>query len=304
MPVRACSPAEATVKAFFLTTTAMLLFTTPLAAQRKVNEQFAALPDGHVRVQLLAGSLRVTGWDRDSILIRGVVFEPPGEKFQVHRDKSGVKLSVWDPMAEKVPPSQLELFVPARSHVAIRTATATVVVGAIAGGVDISSSTGAIEVTGSPREVIAESLSGDVTADVSSRVARIRTASGFVTVRGAVADASVVTVSGHVLVETGSIERGRFESVDGDLRYRGDIGRLASLDFINHAGAIELVLPPAAGAEVSVSTFEGTIDNALGVTPRRVVRKGKGIEDTFTLAGGGAYITIRTFKGAVVLRRK
>ena len=292
------------MRTLYLTIAALLLATTPLAAQRKVNEQFAALPDGHVRIQLLAGSVRVTGWDRDSIAVRGVVVETGGERFQVHRDKTGVKLSVWDPVAEKVPPSQLELFVPARSHVAIKTATATIVVAGIAGGVDVGSSTGAIEVTGSPREVIAESLSGGVTTDVRSRVARIRTASGFVTMRGAVTDASVVTVSGHVLIETGSIERGRFESVDGDLRYRGDISRLASLDFINHAGAIELVLPQAAGAEVSVNTFEGPIDNALGVTPRRVVTKGKGTEETFTLAGGGAYITIRTFKGAVVLRRK
>lgn len=293
------------MRAFYLMLVATLLAATPLAAQRKINEQFAALPDGHVRVQLLAGSVRVTGWDRDSIMVRGAVFETGGEKFQLHRDKAGVKISVWDPVAEKVPPSQLELFVPARSHIAIKTATATVVVSGVVGGVDVGTSTGAIEVSGSPRELIAESLSGGVTADVRSRVARVRTATGFVTMRGAVADASVVTVSGHVLVETGNIERGRFESVDGDLRFRGAIGRLASLDLINHAGAIELVLPPAAGAEVSVSTFEGTIDNALGVTPSRVlVRKGKGTEQTYTLAGGGAYITIRTFKGAVILRRK
>jgi DUF4097 and DUF4098 domain-containing protein YvlB len=201
-------------------------------------------------------------------------------------------------------PSQLELFVPARSHVAIKTATATASVTGVTGGVDVASSTGAIEVSGSPREVIAESLSGRVTTDVRSRVARIRTASGVVTMRGAVTDASVVTVSGPVLVETGDIERGRFESIDGDIRFRGDVVRLASLDFVNHAGAIELILPPQVGAEISVSTFEGTTENALGVTPHRVVTKGKGTEETFTLAGGGAYITIRSFKGAVILRRK
>jgi hypothetical protein len=304
MLAHACSPAEATVRALYFTTLALLLAASPLAAQRKINEQFVALPDGHVRVQLLAGSVRVTGWDRDSILVRGVVFETAGEKFQLHRDRAGVKLSMWDPVAEKAVPSHLELFVPARSHLAIKTATATVAVTGVAGGVDIGSSTGAIEVSGSPREVIAESLSGGVTTDVRSRVARIRTASGLVTMRGAVADASVVTVSGDVVVETGNIERGRFESVDGDLRFRGDVARLASLDFVNHAGAIELVLPPAVGAEVSVSTFEATTENALGVTPRRVVTKGKGTEETFTLAGGGAYITIRSFKGPVILRRK
>jgi hypothetical protein len=293
------------VRALYLTTIGTLLATAPLAAQRKIDEQIAALPDGHVRVQLLAGSVRVTGWDRDSIRVRGVVFEPPGETFRLYRDKAGVKLSVWDAAAEKAAPSHLELLVPARSHVAIKTATASATVSGVAGGVDIASSTGAIEVTGSPREVIAESLSGQVTADATSRVARIRTASGPVTMRGAVADASVVTVSGNVLVETGDIERGRFESVDGDIRFRGDVVRLASLDFVNHAGAIELVLAPATGAEITVSTFEGTTENALGVTPGRImVRKGKGTEQTFTLAGGGAYITVRSFKGAVVLRRK
>jgi hypothetical protein len=296
---------ETPVRALYLAAIALLCAAAPLSAQRKVNEQFAAFPEGHVRVQLLAGSVRVTGWDHDSIVVRGVVFETGGERFQLHRDKSGVKLSLWDPLAEKVPPSQLELFVPARSHVAIKTATAASSVTGITGGVDVGSSTGAIEVSGAPRELIAESLSGGVSTDVRSRVARIRTATGSVTMRGAVTDASVVTVSGHVHVETGSIERGRFESVDGDLRFRGDVAPLASLDFINHAGAIELMLPPSVGAEVSVSTFEGTVDNALGVNPSRVVsRKGKGMEQTFSLAGGGAYISIRSFKGNVILRRK
>jgi len=292
------------VKALYCTVCALLLAATPLAAQRKINEQFAALPDGHVRVQLLAGSVRVTGWDRDSIVVRGAVVETGEGTFQLHRDKTGIKVSLWDPTAMKVPPSQLELFVPARSNLAIKTATASVVVSGITGGVDVGTSTGTIEVSGNPREVIAESLTGAVTTDVRSRVARVRTATGSVTMRGAVTDATVVTVGGHVIVETGSIERGRFESVDGDLRFRGAVGRLASLDFINHAGAVELHLASTAGAEITVSTFEGTIDSTLGVTPRRVMRKGSGIEDTYTLAGGGAYITIRSFKGPVVLRRK
>jgi hypothetical protein len=292
------------VRALYLTSCALLLAASPLAAQRKINEQFAALPDGHVRVQLLAGSVRVVGWERDSIAVRGVIVETGGETFQLHRDKTGVKVGLWDATAVKVPPSQLELFVPARSNVAIKTATATVTVTGITGGVDVGSSTGAIEVSGTPREVIAESLTGAVTTDVRCRVARVRTATGLVTMRGVVTDASVVTVGGHVVVEAGSIERGRFESVDGDLRFRADVGRLASLEFINHAGAVELQLPQNAGAEVSVSTFEGRIDSALGVTPRRLMTKGRGTEETFTLAGGGAYITIRSFKGAVILRRK
>ena len=292
----------------FLTICLALLVAAPAAAQRKINEQFAAAPDAHVRLHLLAGSVRVTGWDRDSIAIRGVVFETPNEKFMVHRDKSGVKLGHWDPTVEKAGPSQLELFVPTRSLLWIKTATATVVVAGVTGGVDIGSSTGAIEVSGAPREIITETMSGAVTIDARSRLARIRTATGFVTLRGAISDANVSTVSGHVLIETGGVERGRFESVDGDIRYRGDVGRLASLDFINHAGAIEVVVPPAAAAEINVNVFEGTIENALGVeavrAPVSKMTKGKGRDERFTMNGGGAYVTIRSFKGPVVLRRK
>jgi DUF4097 and DUF4098 domain-containing protein YvlB len=257
-----------------------------------------------VRVQLMAGSIRVTGWDRDSIAIRGVVHESASEKFFVHRDKTGVKLGLWDPTAEKIAPSQLELMVPAASQVWIKTASATVNVSGVRGGVDVGSSTGAIEISGDPREVIAESMSGAMTVAADSRVIRLRSASGLVTLRGNVTDASIVTVSGDVLVEASAIERGRFESVDGDIRYRGSIVRLASLDFVNHAGMIELVLPPTAAAEIAVNTFEGAIDSGLGAPSRRVVTKGKGTDETYVIAGGGAYISIRSFKGPVVLRRK
>jgi DUF4097 and DUF4098 domain-containing protein YvlB len=285
-----------------VTVLAALLAAAPLHAQRKINEHVTVMPDGHVRVQLQAGSVRVTAWDRDSVAIRGVVYETGGEKFDVQRDKAGVKISLWDVMAVKVPGSQLELFVPARSQLWVKTGSATISVDGVTGGVDVSSATGAIDVTGTPRELIAESLSGSVTADIRSRVARVRTATGQVTLRGAIADATAVTISGHVIVETSGIERGRFESVDGDVRYRADVARLASLEFVNHAGAIEVALPPSAAAEITVNSFQGTIESDLGVTPKRSMLKGQGTEETYMLRGGGAYLSLRTFKGPVLLR--
>ena len=60
---------------------------------------------------------------------------------------------------------------------------------------------------------------------------------------------------------------------------------------VQPASAIEVVVPPAAAAEINVNVFEGTIENALGVeavrAPVSKMTKGKGRDERFTLNGGG-----------------
>lgn len=281
----------------------LLACAAPAAAQRKVQERFAVPPDGPVRIQNIAGSVKVTGWQHDSIVVMGMVYDPPGERFKVFRGEGGVKIAVWDALSEKVPPSQLEIYVPARSHVWVRTASSAIAVGGVTGGVDVNSVSGIIDIAGSPRELFAESMSGELVLDVRTAVLRAKTLTGAIRMRGAITDASATSVGGNITVE-GAVERGRFEAVDGDVRYIGAPARTASLDFVNHAGAVELLLPATAAADFVVSTHEGALDNEFRVVMRTVGSKLKGSEFHFALGSGGARVNVRTFRGRVTIRRR
>ncbi len=272
-----------------------------VSAQRMLDERHAAPPRGAIRIHLYAGSLRVTGWDRDSIVVTGTAHERGSDRFYIGVGANGSKLGLWPQGSDSLPPSQLAVRVPRGSSVWIKTVDAVIIVDSVRGGVDLYSVAGSIDVAGEPRELFAESMSGSVAARVRTRAARLKTASGTIDLSGRIDDASTQTVSGGTVVQGGGIAHGRFESVDGEIRYDGGVPRNARLDFVNHGGAVALRLPRDAAADLSVNTFEGLITNGLGARLVSTSRGFKGRDHAATLNGGGAHITIRTFKGAITL---
>jgi DUF4097 and DUF4098 domain-containing protein YvlB len=276
----------------------LLLLAAPAAAQRPLDARRAAAADGAIRIHNLAGSVRVTGWDRDTIAVTGTVREG-SEPFVLHVSGGNAKLGIWPGSGEALP-SQLEVRVPRRSRVWIKTESADVVVQDVTGGVDVSSVSGAVEVRGAPGELFVETMAGAIDVTVDTRVLRARSAGSDITVRGRVRDAEVLSVSGTVTVENKQVERGRFESVDGSVRYRGGIGRGSSVEFITHSGDIDIALFRDVSARITVSSFQGAVESLL--QGRLVQSGGKGNRQyALTLGDGGADLVVRTFKGRVRL---
>jgi hypothetical protein len=284
----------------------LLAFTIsePLAAQeRRIEEKVAANPDVMVRIHNMVGSIRVRAWDRDSIAVTGTVSETRLDRFEIHSAGAGAKLGIWDTSSEGLGPSRLEVMVPIESTVWIKTASATIDVSGVQGGLDVYSVSGDINITGTPREVYAESMGGKITLAADSRSARIKTGSGAIAMGGALIDVTATTVSGPVDIDGDRIQRGRIESVDGRIRWRGAFAPRASLDFTSHAGPIEFSLHPDASADFTISTFEGGLDDQWGLRVQQGGSKLKGRELRFKIGPGTATVLVRTFKATVSIRR-
>ena len=276
----------------------LLLAAAPVAGQRPVHERRAATPDGAIRIHNLSGSVRVIGWDRDTIAVQGTA-PSQGEPFALHVSGGNAKLGIW-PGSGEAQPAQLEVRVPRGSRVWIKTESADVVVSAVTGSVDVSSVSGRIDVRGAPGEVFVESMAGPIELEVESRVLRARTAGADIILRGRVSDAQVLSVSGSVTVMNKQVERGRFESVDGRVRYHGGIARGSSVEFITHSGDIDIVLMRDVNARITVSSFQGSVESLL--QGKLVQSGGKGNRQyALTLGTGGADLVVRTFKGSVRL---
>ena len=283
---------------------AFVLGALPAHAQRTVAERIAAAPDGYVRINNIAGSVKVTAWDRDSIAVNGTVHDTQAERFAVTRGADGVTVGLWDTTVERAEPSQLDVRVPAGSRVWVRTGSSSMFVSGITGDVVVNSVGGDIEVRGAPSQVFAETMTGRMTIDVRTAVARAKSVTGPILLRGTITDAGATSVSGNVLIEDAVIERGSFESTNGELRFVGQLRRGAGLDFVTHAGAVEFLLPAATDAVFSVITFEGSLRSEFTAPVRTNVSKIKGSEQGFTLGQGGARVNVRTFRGRVVVRSR
>ncbi len=284
----------------------LLLLALPqlAAAQSKISRTFQLNADGAVRIHALVGIVTVRGWDRDSVSVRGSL--GAGNRLHAGGGRTAVKMFVEAENERQPAPSTLEIMVPTRAKVWIKTATADVTVSNVSGSLDVYVISGTIDVSGNPADVNAEAIDGSIMVRGSPGWVRAKSASGSVSLRGTSRDATLSTVSGRITIDgsstpRGVFERARFESVTGDIAFQGGIARGADLRFDTHGGMVDIVLP-SRGADLEVTTISGTIRNEASSARPLVGRYGRGAELTTSVGDGGAGIKVRTFRGAITIR--
>lgn len=272
---------------------------TAAGAQVPVDRRLPADRDVALRIFNLAGSVRVIGWDRDSVAVTGTVGK--GVRLVMGGTRGAIKLSPDHQGEDDAgPPADLEVRVPRTARVWVKTGTAPVTVEGVRGGLDLYTVSGAIAVTGDPRELRAESMDGSVTVTGTPAWARLETATGAVVLRGGGGNVGLTSVSGPLTVSGGAVERARLESVTGAVTFAAAMVRGGSYDVETHAGRVELHVPEALGVDLEATTVHGTIDGAAAA---RATRRDEGRKVSLVTGDAGASIAVRTFKGPIHLRR-
>jgi hypothetical protein len=282
---------------------AVLVLSSPALAQKKVERKQPLGMEAALRIVNMVGSVVVHGWDKDTVVVRGTL--GPGDTFFMGGGYTGVKMFVESVNDRDPKPTKLEIWVPARVRLWIKTATASIDVSDVAGGLDLYVVSGTIDVTGNPRELNAEAIDGDVHITGSPSWVRAKSATGGITFQGASPDAAFSTVSGAIRVDGGNgvFERTKIETVTGNINFAGRLDRSGAFDFDTHSGSIDIAIPEKMSATFSAVTIAGSITNNLSRQRAIPGRFGRGAELTVEESGGGAKVSVRTFKGAVTLRR-
>jgi hypothetical protein len=258
-------------------------------------------PTTPLKVFAVAGSVRLVGWDRDSILVTS---RSRYSKFYFVNDPRGFKtgaeftLGVDEARANTdTTPFHFVVYLPKQSRVAVRTTSADI------DGSDVSgwfqTAAGTIQLRGQAASLDAQSMDGSIDVNASTSWLRATTGRGRLLVRGAVQDVDASTVDGELDVATSAVMRGRFASVTGDIRYAGVPAVGAIFEFSNHSGAVDLALPSTVSGNFDLSSITGVVENGLGQA-RPVAGGAHSLR--LTLGHGDAQVTVRTFKGTVRLR--
>ena len=274
---------------------AACLLALPLSAQQKIEKRIAIAADASIRIYNMAGTTRVTGWERDSIAVTG--FAPPGTAFFLGGAGRVAKMGLEpDEKAKPTTGGNLEVRVPRGARVWVKSAEGSIEVSGMTGEVDLSTVAGGIKVTGTLRLVTAESMEGDLEVSGASPLVRVKTGGGKILLRQAGGDVIASTVSGPIIASEAQMASARLETVSGPVSYSGTLDRRGTLNIQTHSGDIELLLPATIGAEFDLASTSGLATVAL---PAKSGKPLKGRSVFFANAGGGAQIVARSFKGQI-----
>ena len=240
---------------------------TAVLADRPVDETVAAEPGGTVSIELIAGSVDFIGWDRNEVQITGTL-EEDVKALDIDSDGKDVSIEVKIRSGRNIhrASADLKVHVPYGSRVEAEAVSADLTV---------------------------ESVSGDVS---------IECVNGTVRIQGDLDDVNVSVVSGNINVESATaMKGGSFETVSGNIDFRGDLDPGGRFTFESLSGNVKLYLPSSTSAEFNVETFSGDIDNELGPA---AVRTGEYVPSKsleFTLGSGAARVSVESFSGNVKL---
>ena len=280
-----------------------LLCAAPASAQLKVDHKVKVVTNGFIRVEIHSGNVRVQGWVRDTVWIRGTVFEPPGEKLVIAPGPRGAKIALWSADETKVKPSELTILVPLKSRVWIKTQSANAVVTGVEGGVDITTVSGEVTAQGNPRELYVESIGRQAESQCETRSLRAKTGTGDIVARGTTDELLLATVGGRIWALDTRSTQARIESIDGNIYFSGDLAWPGRLELINHSGDVEIGIGPQASAQFLVTTIDGTVRDEYGLKSKESVTK-MGRHYSFQLTASPVVeAEVRNFKGSTIFRK-
>lgn len=278
----------------------------PALAQQKIDEKRPAAPDGVVEINNIAGSVKVTGWDRAEVTVRGTLWKNAERlDFDVSGKTTTIRV-VLPRHTRQVEGSVLDIRVPAGSRVEFKTVSADVGIDSVKGNIEGQTVSGEIALKGAGSDRIrVSSVSGNV--DVSAEAANVRakSVSGTVNVRGAHGEVDASSVSGDVKIEAGAIKDGDFRTTSGSILIKGALDPSGRMEATSVSGSVKLELPANAAAHFRLKSFSGEITNEFGPSATRDSKYGPGKSLDFTAGGGGgASVRVKTLSGSIRLIKR
>jgi len=245
------------------------------------------------------GDIIVTGGGANEIRVRART-----ESGAIRFTSAGSRAILEPAAGRRCDDGHYEVTVPAGARVSASSWNGSVSLRGVRGDADVHSQSADVTVRDAGGRLDVETLSGDVTVQGVASDAAIRTVNGDVMLTGARGDVELETVSGDLTLRDIVAKQVRTHTTSGDVSFAGQIQGDGRYEFNTHSGDVHLTLPPDVGAQLSISTFNGSIDSDFPIT-LRAGEHGIGANQAkrlnFTLGQGSARIVAGTFSGEITL---
>lgn len=266
-----------------------------------VDTSFDFDRNGLVSLTLGSGDIVVTAWSRDQIRIHAT-----SESGGVRLDASSSRVSV--DLSNRYGgggDSRFEVTVPVGVRIVARAQSGDIAISGTRGEVEARSQSGDVKIEEVAGRLDVGTLSGDIEArGVVNGDVQIKSVSGDIRVSDFKGDFEGETVSGSIELHGAAGKSVRAHSTSGDLVYEGSIDPSGRYELMAHSGDIKLNIPSNTSAQLSVSTWSGTLDSDFPITLRpgdHGIGSGQAKRFTFDIGNGAARISAETFSGDITI---
>lgn len=268
---------------------------TPIDELRPVDA------DARIKIANVAGSITVTGWDREEVKITGELGEGV-EELAIDGGADRLSIEVRYPEGRhgrNIEESRLEVSVPRGARLEATGVSADVSASGLAGEVRLDSVSGDVRADlDTDNRVRLNSVSGDVSLTGRTGGAFLESVSGDIEAEGISGEVRLKTVSGDAELHASKLSRLEMESVSGDLSAAVDLATGSSIRAKSLSGEIRLELPSDLSARITADTYSGEVRSNFG----SATKDGRRLDAT---AGqGDADIEVETFSGEIEIRRR
>ena len=268
---------------------ALLVAGSAHAAEKNLDRTFTVSPGGMLTVDADGASVHVSGVETDKVTVhmsaRGSEDDLANTKFDASQKSDGVTVSLrradkgsWFKWRSWNAEQRIEVTVPKRYLVKVRTGGGSVELAGTTGTADLYTSGGDIEV---------KSVNGNVQARTSGGGIHVDSIRGDVDADTSGGDVRLLRIDGKI----------RGNTSGGNVRV-SLIGANRGISATTSGGSIELELPRGTTGNIEATTSGGSIESNLPLTS--TVQKDTRLEGS--LNGGGQAIDAHTSGGSISLR--
>ena len=268
----------------------------------KLDTTIAFGVNGTVDLSQVSGPITVTAWNRKEARINA---STEAGSLRADLSQSRITLEVRSRRG-RMGDSEFRLQVPVGTRVIARNVSGDISVTGTKAAAELRSVSGDVELSDGADQVTLESVSGSIKGRQVFGTMHLQSVSGDIAMSGLAGDIDASTVSGELTLLDAKSSNVRFETVSGDAEYRGTLDKSGRYEFKSHSGSVKLYMPEGSGVSFNVSTFSGSIESVIPMTlePSDDGTRGRRTRTMeFSLGGGGARVTVRTFSGDITIER-
>ena len=276
------------------------------AAGSPINKKTSASATGTVEISNTVGSVVVTGWDRDEVVITGELSED-AERLEFTKSGDVTRIKVVLPnRSHHADDTDLIVKMPGGAGLSVNVVSADISVKGVRGAQRLQSVSGDVRTEAAGEDVECRTVSGDVAVTGSGKkgLITITTVSGDASASRVAGELNANTVSGNVTLGAGETSRSRLRSTSGDLNMTGRLLPDARIDAESISGDVRLDLTGPVNGELDISSFNGEIRNCFGPKALRSSEYAPGRELRFRDGTGSSRVRIKTLNGDISVCRK